>query len=424
MGPPLRLDPAIKTTFVPLGMGVPGVLYEPIAPGEKGRIGVFVMHAGADYLTFSACTELSKRGYRVLCANNSGGSLDRILLDAKRGVMYLRQYPGVEKVVLFGHSGGATVMTAYQDIAENGVKACQGAEKIHKCSDNLRGLPAADGVVLADANWGNAEMTLFSIDPAVVSNDRGMAVNPDLDLFSPQNGFNPAGSNYGVEFVRKFQRAEGERNNELIKLALDRLAAIEAGKGRFADDEQFTVAGAGSMGPNNKLFAQDIRLMSHTGKAWPLLHPDGSVTTEVVHSVRVPQNTKSLTPMLGLGAANTTVRTFLSNSAIRVTGDFGYDEDSVHGVDWTSSYSSPPGNVEGIAVPFLTVGMTGHWEYLASETIYEHARSADKTIAFVEGASHMYSPCRECEKTPGQFGDTVKTLYDYVDKWLGSKGRF
>ena len=128
--------------------------------------------------------------------------------------------------------------------------------------------------------------------------------------------------------------------------------------------------------------------------------------------------------MLGLGAANTTVRTFLSNSAIRVTGDFGYDEDSVHGVDWTSSYSSPPGNVEGIAVPFLTVGMTGHWEYLASETIYEHARSADKTIAFVEGASHMYSPCRECEKTPGQFGDTVKTLYDYVDKWLGSKGRF
>jgi hypothetical protein len=39
-------------------------------------------------------------------------------------------------------------MTAYQYIAEGGVKACQGAEKIHKCPDELAGLPAADGVVL------------------------------------------------------------------------------------------------------------------------------------------------------------------------------------------------------------------------------------------------------------------------------------
>ena len=76
-----------------------------MAPGEKSRIGLFVMHAGADYLTFSACTELPKRGYRVLCADNSGGSLDHILLDAKRGVAYLRALAGVRKVVLWGHSG-------------------------------------------------------------------------------------------------------------------------------------------------------------------------------------------------------------------------------------------------------------------------------------------------------------------------------
>ena len=43
---------------------------------------------------------------------------------------YLRKYPGVKKIVLWGHSGGATVMTAYQDIAENGVAACQDAVKI------------------------------------------------------------------------------------------------------------------------------------------------------------------------------------------------------------------------------------------------------------------------------------------------------
>ena len=35
----VKLDLAIKRTFVPLGLGVPGVLYEPVTPGEKNRIG-------------------------------------------------------------------------------------------------------------------------------------------------------------------------------------------------------------------------------------------------------------------------------------------------------------------------------------------------------------------------------------------------
>lgn len=205
-------DPGIKTTFVHLAQGVPGVLYEPVAPGPKSHIGVFVMHASGDYLNFSACTELSRRGYRVLCANNSSsksgafddGILDKALLEAKTAVAYLRNYPGVEKVVLFGHSGGATLMTAYQDIAENGVKVCQGSEKIHKCPDNLAGLPAADGVVLADANWGQAEMVLFSVDPAVVGEDSGVKLDPDLDMFEAKNGFKPDGSTYSQVFIHKF----------------------------------------------------------------------------------------------------------------------------------------------------------------------------------------------------------------------------
>jgi pimeloyl-ACP methyl ester carboxylesterase len=154
-------------------------------------------------------------------------------------VAFLRQHPGIRKVVLFGHSGGATLMTAYQLIAEGGVGACQGPGRLVKCPDTLAGLPAADGVVLADANWGNAEMALFSVDPAIVSNDSGMTVNADLDLWNPKNGFDPAGSHYSKEFIRTFQSAVARKENALIKLALDRLAAIDAGKGRFADDEPF-----------------------------------------------------------------------------------------------------------------------------------------------------------------------------------------
>ena len=32
---PMRLDPSVKATFVPLGMGVPGVLYEPWRQGRR-----------------------------------------------------------------------------------------------------------------------------------------------------------------------------------------------------------------------------------------------------------------------------------------------------------------------------------------------------------------------------------------------------
>lgn len=141
---PIVVDPSIKVTYVRLG-GARGLVHEPVKPGAKSHIGVFVMHDSADYTTFSACSELSKRGYTVLCAANGGGTLDRILMDAKSSVAYLRKYPGVQKVLLFGHSGGATLMTAYQMIAENGVKSCQGPEKIWKCLNNLAGMPAADG---------------------------------------------------------------------------------------------------------------------------------------------------------------------------------------------------------------------------------------------------------------------------------------
>jgi hypothetical protein len=65
------VDPSVKTSFVRLAGGVPGVLYEPVASGPKARIAVFAMHASGDYLAFSACNQLAKRGYKVLCANNS-----------------------------------------------------------------------------------------------------------------------------------------------------------------------------------------------------------------------------------------------------------------------------------------------------------------------------------------------------------------
>ena len=68
------------------------------------------------------------------------------------------------------------------------------------------------------------------------------------------------------------------------------------------------------------------------------------------------------------------------------------------------------------------MGMTGGWEFASAETIWENAASADKTLAYVEGADHFFRPSRHLEKEEGQFGDTLKVTYDYVANWL--KERF
>lgn len=84
--------------------------------------------------------------------------------------------------------------------------------------------------------------------------------------------------------------------------------------------------------------------------------------------------------------------------------------------------NSPIGNIEGVTVPSLFMGMTGSYEYLAAEEIYNHSASTDKTIALVEGAGHNFTPERESEKyNKTSYGDTVKKLFDYVDNWLNER---
>lgn len=422
----------VTATFVHLGGGVPGVLYQPVSAGEKSQIAIFIMHSGADYLAFPACTQMAARGYRVLCANGSDSksgftddeSIDRMLLDAKLGVAYLRAYPGIKKVILWGHSGGGTLMSAYEDIAQNGIRVCQGSEKIVKCPATLAGLPAADGVMLIDSNFGLPETFLFSLDPSVLDESGGVKLNPALNLFSAANGFDPAGARYSQTFVHRFLSAQGRRNDQLISMALRRWRLITAGKGHFSDDEPLVIPGGNFRGYDNRFFAQDVMLWARTRAPHLLLLPGGSTVTQIVPTVRVPANPVSRTDSLYFGALQTTVHKFLTTYAIRVTPDYGYDADAIHGIEWTSSYASVPGDVEGITAPLLVMGMTGHWEYMAAETIYEHAKSRDKTLAYVEGALHNYTTCKKCEKYPGQFGDTRQTLFNYIDGWLSQQGRF
>jgi hypothetical protein len=120
-------------------------------------------------------------------------------------------------------------------------------------------------------------------------------------MYNPANGFDPDGypngSTYTKKFLRQFFAKQMERNNQLIKHALDRLEKIEAGQGSYIDDEPFIVPGGSYKAVNNKLFMQDLSLWQHTRNPWPLLTKDGETLPQIIHSVRKPQNVAS-TPSL------------------------------------------------------------------------------------------------------------------------------
>ncbi len=415
----------VKETYVMLSGWLKhqrGILYEPVTPCEKCKIAIINVHSDDDYTLFPIAAEMAKRGYRSFGGQVSGNTLDEKLLDVKRIIEFLRGCPGVEKVILMGHSGGATLMSAYQRVAEQGVEVMKKEDTLYKCTLNEE-LPPADGVMLMDANWGNCAMTLFSMDPAVMDDDNGVKLDRSLDIFNPENGFDPAGTTYPKEFLDRFYAAQIARNNRLVDLALERLAAIEKGEGKFKDDEPFIVAGAAQFAPCNKLFPQDLSMLAHTKQEHDLLHADGSITHEIIRSLRKPKFSQTVTPM-SMAAVNTTVRAYLSERAVYAAPDYAFHADGVTGVMWDNVYCSAVPNMRKVSVPVLVMGMTGGYECMASEVIFENVASTDRTLTFVEGATHNFFPETEVEEYPGQFGDTAKLTFDYIDQWLSASGRF
>ena len=409
----------ITSTLYKMDMGHSHAMYyAPITPTEHSNVAVVMMHCDQNYMAFNMAPELARRGYQVMAVDSwVGGEIDRKMEHLGKMVKLMRGKPGVEKVVLMGHSGGATLITAYQAVAENGPEVFQGENMIYQCAVRQK-LEPADAIMLIDANYGNAIMSMLSLDPAVIKEGNGMKLDPKYDIFNPANGYSKDGANYSPEFIKMYQQAQVARNNRLIAFALDRLEKIQKGEGNYVDDEPFMITAADQPKPNNRLLPEDLHLLAHTKGEYDLLHGDGTITHEQIKSLRTPECDRCFSSTYGMGVNKNTIKGFLSSQAIRAGEDFAVTEDDVVGVDWNSSYASPIGNIEHISVPALIMGMTGGYEYMAAEMIYNHAKMEDKTIAFVRGATHNFFPNEDAEKIYGSFGDTENALYDYMAKWM------
>jgi len=404
----------VRPEYVTLGRAN-GAVYRPQA-GEA-HTGFIVMHRVADFMRHPSCTQLSARGFVVLCmsptsANNEATvDWDQTLLDIKAGVEYLRKQPGISKIVLFGHSGGGSVMAAYQATAEKGFAYCRGPGKIKPCSDRVANLPPADGIVFADAHPSDGVMQMRDLNPAVtVGADGAIHLRADLDPFNPANGFDPAGSHYSKEFETRFSQAQAAMMNAIIDRALKQESDLKAHGVTRANEDLVLI-------PTTRASAWLSRLDAgfagarNTVRPEKLLRNDGSISVQMITSVAVttaPDDVKTIeTKYMETNA-------YLSAHAVR-------GSDSQTGADYCSTNAAAICAAQYVSVPVMVASMGGYMFVGDGERLYDHTASKDKDFVVIEGAVHGFTPCRACEKTPGQYSNTMKNLFDYIAAWTNKR---
>jgi pimeloyl-ACP methyl ester carboxylesterase len=406
-----------------------GALYRPDA-GPAPHVGVLVMHRTSNYLNHPACTQLSRRGFMVLCMNTRYENnevlvdFEKLPLDVKAGVATLRAQAGITKVVLFAHSGGGPLMSLYQAVAENGSSYCKGPNKLVECGDDLAGLTAADGIVFADAHPGNSINTLRGLNPAVANENNPPDAPPiaELDPFNPKNGFNPTGtSNYSAEFQARYFKAQADRMNRLIDAAKDKLERAKRKAYAYPDDDIMVIPRGGNPGAGPGAAAAlfiaqpDLPAVNSTTRPEKLIRNDGTVATEMIKSVFVanPQLAQD-NLRFGSGTKVYTLKSFLSANAIRA-------KDSMEEIDYCSTNNSTVCAIQSISVPVLFAAMGAHYFIRDNEKHFDMARSKDKDFVVIEGANHGFTPCKPCERTPEQYSNSMKNLFDYVASWINAR---
>jgi hypothetical protein len=412
--------------YIRLGQ-LSAALYRPDS-GPAPHVAFLIAHRTANYLNHIGCRELSARGFLTLCFNtrfqNNEASVrwEETPLDVKAAVDFARSQPGITKVILFGHSGGGPLMSFYQAVAEKGPAYCQTPNKIVKCGGDLNGLRPADAIVFADAHAGNPVQALRSLNPSVTVEAGRRRIDPTLDPFDPNNGYNPGGpSKYSREFQDRYFAAQARRMNTLIDAALAAQARIKAGDYPYPDDDLVLIPSGGNpgAGPGGSaaLAALDPSLadMMSTARPEKLLRNDGAVETVNVHSVAVSQPELSRTNRaFDTGTKIFTLKSFLTANATRATN-------SRDGIDYCSSNNSTTCAVQSISVPIMIAAMGGYEFIRDDEIIFEKSASRDKDYVVIEGAVHGFGPCTACEQTKGQYSNTVRNLFDYIRDWTNKR---
>ncbi len=183
-------------------------------------------HYNVDFSEHYLAPLMAAHGYGFLGWNtrfrgNEGFFLlEHALIDLGVGVRWLKEKAGVENVVILGNSGGGSLMAAYQSQAKGVTMHPTPGLKLPAALDELQ---AADFYISLCAHQGRPEVITDWFDPAITNEADPMSVNPDLDMYNPDNG-----PSYSDTFIQRYRHAQVSRNHSITDWCHSELHRIEA----------------------------------------------------------------------------------------------------------------------------------------------------------------------------------------------------
>ena len=160
---------------------------------------------------------------------------EQAILDAAAGLVFLREC-GFGSIITLGHSGGGTLYAFYLEQAglapTDRIAATPGGRPAKLAETEM---PLADGAIFLAPHPGQGRLLLACIDPSVANEQDPMSVVPELDPFSPANGFAvpPASSAYPQEFLARYRAAQRDRVARIDAVAREHLARTAEARAAF-----------------------------------------------------------------------------------------------------------------------------------------------------------------------------------------------
>jgi esterase/lipase len=196
------------------------------------RTAVLATHPRADVSSHYLVPALLDAGFAVLALqsryfNNDEDCLHEALLaDVAAATRFLR-VRGYENVVLLGNSGGGSLLSFYQAMAQT-LPPGRPTHTPGGTDYDLNGLdlPPADGLLLLAAHLGEGRFLMNVIDPSVTDENDPLSCDPALDMYDPANGFRPlpGQSRYTPGFVDEYRAAQRARVARIDALAHQQIA--------------------------------------------------------------------------------------------------------------------------------------------------------------------------------------------------------
>jgi len=233
-------DPADEPTRVPGrepialvtpdGAIIRGILWTPPG-GAPWHSAVVMSHPRGDFSVHYACPLLADAGYAVFgfatrYVNNDIDCLhENCVTDVQTAVGEMRRR-GAESVVLLGNCGGGSLMALSQS------------------ASSQQGEMFGDALITLAAHLGEGMFMQYVIDPSVTDEHDPLSVDPELDMYNPDNGWKPwpNPSTYDRAWLRRYRAAQLERIGRIDAQANDSLDNRRDAKARLGPLDRSTSA--------------------------------------------------------------------------------------------------------------------------------------------------------------------------------------